>query len=457
MSTLALTANRAAAAGARAKALLRSPLPVWVALFANVLAFADLPILIPIPTAIGQMVTQGSLILAFVLALMANPRGVIRPNLFLVLLTVLAVVALMVSIHNEFVFGSTFRACRLIGFIAVLWLLTPCWGRSDFVLLRCHIWCLRIVLGTVLVGAILAPGAAYSYEGRLSGALWPIPPTQVAHYAAVLLGCTVVLWFGGAVRGRTALLTLAGAGVALIGAHTRTALIGMTVGLVVAACSMFIGHARVRRALAVLAVLAVVAASLFAPLIVNWFWRGQSAEEAAQLTGRTKVWSAILGLQRPWLEQFFGSGLSNKSFNGLAIDSNWLAVYIDQGWFGVAVDATFLLVLIFLAVMHRGGIRRATALFLLAYCLVASITETGLGDASPYLLHLVVAASLLAAPVGAERRRRRSLSVHNRYRPTAPNLRLTGAAESSSSVGLLRPAAEFGAAAHNGGPRSARL
>jgi hypothetical protein len=200
-------------------------------------------------------------------------------------------------------------------------------------------------------------------------------------------------------------LTLLGAGVALIGAHTRTALIAMAAGLLVAAASMFIGHARVRRTAAALGVFVVIAASLFAPLIVNWFWRGQSSEEAAQLTGRTKVWSEILGLQRPWLEQTFGSGLSNKSFNGLSIDSNWLAVYLDQGWFGVAIDATLLLVLLFLAATHPRGIRRAMALFLVAYCLVASITETGLGDASPYLLHLVVAASLLAVPAGEDRRR----------------------------------------------------
>ena len=404
MSTFALTRNPALAASATpAQGLLRSPLPVWAALFVNVLAFSGLPTLLPIPITVGQLITQGSLILAFLLALMANRRGVIRPNLFLVLLTSLAVVALMVSIHNEFLFGSTFRACRLIGFVTVLWLLTPWWGRSDLALLRSHIWCLRIVVGTVLIGAVLAPGTAFSFEGRLSGALWPIPPTQVAHYAAVLLGCTVVLWFGGAVRGRTAVLTLAATAAALVGAHTRTALIAMIVGLVVAGASMFVGHARVRRASTVLGVAAVIAVSLFSPLIVNWFWRGQSAEEAAQLTGRTKVWTEILGLQRSSLEQIFGSGLSNKSFNGLAIDNNWLAVYLDQGWFGIAVDGLILVVLIFLAVMHRRGIRRAAALFLITYCLVASITETGLGDASPYLLHLVVAASLLAAPAGEER------------------------------------------------------
>jgi hypothetical protein len=319
---------------------------------------------------------------------------------FLVLLTMLGAVALMVSIHNEFMLGSSYRALRLIAFTMVLWLLTPWWGRSDLALLRSHLTCLRIVLATVLLGAVIAPGAAFSYEGRLSGALWPIPPTQVAHYAAVLLGCTVVLWFGRAVRGRTALLTLVGAGAALIGAHTRTALIAMTIGLAVAGASLFMGHARVRRTSALLVVLGVTTATLFAPLITNWLWRGQTFQEASQLTGRTRVWSAIFGLERPWPQELFGSGLSNKSFNGLPIDSNWVAVYLDQGWFGIFVDAALLLVLIVLAVTHRRGIRRAVALFLVAYCLVASISETGLGDASPYLLNLVVAGSLLAAPAG---------------------------------------------------------
>ena len=110
------------------------------------------------------------------------------------------------------------------------------------------------------------------------------------------------------------------------------------------------------------------------------------------------MWSSISGMQRPWLEELFGSGLSNKSFNGLPIDNNWLAVYLDQGWFGVIIDAALLIILILLAATHQRGIRRAVALFLITYCLVASITETGLGDASPYLLELVLAASLLAAP-----------------------------------------------------------
>jgi hypothetical protein len=306
-----------------------------------------------------------------------------------------------VSIHNEFVLGSTFRASRLLGFILVLWLLTRWWGREDLILLRCHLVCLRVVLGSVLLGAVLAPGVAFSYGGRLSGALWPIPPTQVAHYCAVLLGCTLVLWFCGATPGKTATLTLVAAGAGLIGAHTRTALLAMAIGLTVAGASLFVGHARVRRTSALVGVLTVLCATVFAPLLKEWLLRGQTAQEATQLTGRTKVWSDIFKLRRPWLEEVFGSGLSNKSFNGLPIDSNWVATYLDQGWFGVVTEATFLIVLIMLAVMHPRGPRRALALFLLTYCLVASFTETGLGDASPYLLELVLAGALLAPPARA--------------------------------------------------------
>jgi hypothetical protein len=399
MSVAALSMDRVAARRGRAGALLRSPLLVWAALFVNVQAFLGLPTVVPIPVTIGQVITQGALVVAVLLAIIANPGGVIRPSLFLVLLTMLAVVALMVSIHNEFMLGSTYRACRFIAFVLVLWLLTPWWGRSDLVLLRAHLTCLRIMLLSVLVGVLLAPGVAFSYDGRLSGALWPTPPTQVAHYAAVLLGCTVVLWFGGAIRGRAALWTLLGAGAALVGTHTRTALLSLSIGLAVAGASMFLGHARVRRTSALVCIFAVIAATSFAPLILNWLWRGQTVEEATQLTGRTKVWSAIVGHQRPWLQELFGSGLSNKSFNGLPIDGNWLGVFLDQGWFGVFVEAALVLVLILLAVTHPPGVKRGVALFLVCYCLIDSITETGLADASPYLLDLVVAASLLAVPI----------------------------------------------------------
>jgi hypothetical protein len=56
------------------------------------------------------------------------------------------------------------------------------------------------------------------------------------------------------------------------------------------------------------------------------------------------------------------------------------------------------LVLAFLlvaALFQSRGVRRALTLFIVMYCLVASFTEDAFTDVSAYLLHLVVAASLL--------------------------------------------------------------
>jgi hypothetical protein len=369
---------------------------VWGALFMNVLTFYGVPILVPIPGPIGQLVSQGALPLALLLALMVNPRIVLRPSLVLLLLSVMAVAALMVSIHNEFALSSTFRACRLTGFVLVLWLLTPWFGRRDMLLLRCHRRCLWVVLGSVVLGAVLSPGLAFAFEGRLAGVIWPIPPTQVAHYAAIMFGTSAVLWMCGVITGRHALIALAVTGPVLMLAHTRTALLATVVGLAVAGASLFLGHARVRRTSALGAVIAVMMATVFASELTTWLLRGQSPQEAGQLTGRTKVWSAVFATPRPRVQELFGSGLSDQSFNGLPIDSNWVAAFWDQGWFGLVLQASILLVLLLMAITHERGPQRATALFLIAYAIVASFTETGLGTPSPYILDLVVAAALLA-------------------------------------------------------------
>src|SRR3954453_22470783 len=74
---------------------------VWGALFLNVLTFADATVL-PIPGPLGQLLTQGALVIALGVGLTVNPRAVMRPNAFVLILTLAAVVAMMVSIHAEF-------------------------------------------------------------------------------------------------------------------------------------------------------------------------------------------------------------------------------------------------------------------------------------------------------------------------------------------------------------------
>lgn len=385
----------------RASEVPRLLLLAWGALLLNVLPPYGAGTVLPIPHAANQAIAQGALLVAIVLALLVNPRIVIRPNVFMVLVSAMAVMALIVSIHSEFVVGSTYRALRLCAFVLALWLLTPWWGRRELPLLRVHRLCLWAAVGSVVVGAVIAPGAAFGESGRLSGTLWPMPATQVAHYAAVLVGSSAILWMCRVIGGRHASLAIAVGVAVLVGTHTRTALLGCVVGLAVGSASLFLGHARVRRTSVWTIVVGIAGGTLFAPQLVKWLARGQSAQDAAELTGRTKVWSAATQGERALTSQLFGDGLSNKSFNGLPIDSNWVATYLDLGWFGIVVQVAFLLLLLLMAATHPRGLRRAMALFLTVYCITASFTETGPGDASPYLLDLFVAASLLApAPVG---------------------------------------------------------
>jgi len=52
------------------------------------------------------------------------------------------------------------------------------------------------------------------------------------------------------------------------------------------------------------------------------------------------------------------------------------------------------------------GLRRALALFIVTYCLVASFTEDAFTDVSTYLLNLTVVASLIVAPLAQQAGRR---------------------------------------------------
>jgi hypothetical protein len=371
---------------------------IWAALVMNVLTFGGTATLFPIPASIGKLIAQGSLPLALVLVLVANRRGLVRVNLFMVLLTVLAVLGLIVSIHNEFFLGSTYRAFRFLLFVTVLWLLTPWWGRSDMLLLRCHRRVVWVALGTVLLGAALRPGLAFSFDGRLAGVIWPIWPTGVAHLAATLLGTSVVLWMCRVITGAHASLALVISGAVLIATHTRTAVTGTVIGLTVATASLLLSHVRARQVTLLSGAAAAVAAVFFASALTTWALRGQRADQVGELTGRTKVWSGVLDTPRPLVKEVFGSGLSNQSFNGLPIDSSWVSMFVDQGLIGVFLLTAVLLLLFIMAATRERGPERAVALFLLTYCLVASFTETGLGAAAPYQLDLVVAAALLVRP-----------------------------------------------------------
>ena len=373
---------------------------IWGLLFLDVLAFrgGSANLVLPISKSLGQLITGGALAAALLLALSLNRRLEIRPNVVLALATLLAGTALATSVLGAVGVGALIRCVRLIGFLAVLWLLTPWWGRRDLLLVRCHLRALLVVCATVVLGLLIHPSLALSGAGqhRLVGILWPIPAPQVAEYAAVAAGISVILWLSGRMAPTPAFIIGAAGSVMVLATQTRTAIIGLVVATAVGALTLFVSRSRVRRVVAVALIVVPIAAFALFPVFSIWFNRNQTGAERAGLTGRKQVWDALLASPRSGFNRLFGFGLSDKSFGGLSIDSTWLATYQDEGLVGDAVVAATLVILLVAPFFRPPGAGRAVATFIVVYSTVASYTEVGLGDASPYVLSIVVAASLVA-------------------------------------------------------------
>ncbi len=369
----------------------------WGLLFFNTLTFFPHTSFIPIPGTVGKAIAQAALPAALLVALSVNPKVIVRPNVLLCLVSLLVVGAVLPMLQPQSL-GIVYRTFRMAGFVAGLWLLTPWWGRRDLLLVRCYFVSLWVALGSVLLGLFISPHRARA-NGRLGGVVWPIEPTQVAHYAAVGIGLVIVLWFCGYIRGRTTLILAVVGGAILLLTHTRTALLALIASLLIAGLSLVVAKPRVRRLFAAAGAMAAVGVLAFSAAITTWLARGQSSEGLDNLTGRTEVWGPLLDFPRDKFQEIFGFGLSNASFNGFPIDSNWMSSYEQLGLFGVVTCVIILIFLLVTAYFQPRGVRRALALFLIAYCLVASFTEDGFTDVSPYLLDITLAASLLVPPL----------------------------------------------------------
>jgi O-antigen ligase len=368
----------------------------WMLLVINTLGSQGAPTLVPIPRPVAQMVTMGAVVAAFLFALMLNPRVQLRSSAYLLILSLLVVVSIVSSLRLESGYGALFRCFRYTVFVATLWLLTP-WMHDWLVYLRMHVRAVAGVLATVAAGLVISPGMAMPdlYGGRLVGAIWPLTPPQVGFYSATVAGLVILLWMGGHTT-RMSFVVIALPSIALLlMSHTRTALLGLVGGLVVAIVSLMTSSARARKVFTTTALVGGIGGILAGAAIQTWFARGQT--NLSELTGRQKVWDALIAAPRTLSEKLFGVGLTNKSFDGLPIDSSWLAVYQEQGYIGLALVAAFLLTLFGVAALRAPSQTRAIALFLIVYSVIASYTEAGLGDASPYLLNLFLAAVLLTS------------------------------------------------------------
>jgi hypothetical protein len=285
MSAIALRRRRRLAskdwAEARDRSVRRWVGVAWALLFWNTLTFSA-GSLVPIPSSLGKAITQGTLPLALLVALAVNPRLKLRPNVFLCLVGLLILDTVITCVTAPHL-GTIFRTFRLAEFVATLWLLTPWWDRDDMLLLWCQLRCLLVALGSVLLGLLIAPGralggSAAAQGGRLAGVIWPMAPTAVAEYAAVASGMMVMLWLARRLSGRA---TLAGgifAGALLLLTHTRTALIGLVAGTLVAGLSLFTVSARVRKSFASGAAIVTVGIITVSSVVTTWLARGESVK-----------------------------------------------------------------------------------------------------------------------------------------------------------------------------------
>jgi hypothetical protein len=363
----------------------------WGLLFFNTLTYTGGTIL-HIPSKVGKLMAQGSLPLAILILLTINPKLKLRPSVFLSVTSLLVLDALLAATQAAH-FGTLYRTFRMTEYVFALWLLTPWFGRADMLLARYQVRALLVAVISVLVGLMVAPGHALANAGRLSGVVWSMYPTQVAQYGSVLAGLLAVLWMGRQLSGRFALIGAALGIVVVILSHTRTALVALLAGLIVAGLSL--SNARVRRFFTTAAVITAVAVVAAASAITSWLARGEGTAGILSLTGRTNFWASVLNTPRTPFQELFGFGISNASINGLPIDSNWLSAYMLEGLVGVVICALMLLVLYAGLLLKASGLGRAIALFLVTYVLVASFTEDAFSDISTYLLHLTVAASLI--------------------------------------------------------------
>lgn len=133
-------------------------------LFFNALTFYPGISFIHIPSIVGKGLAQAALPVALLMALSLNRRSIVRPNVFLCLVTLLVLGAVFATLQPQH-FGTVFRTFRLAGYVATLWLLTPWWGRRDLLLVRCHLATLSVLLGSAVIGLVVSPNHALAGGG----------------------------------------------------------------------------------------------------------------------------------------------------------------------------------------------------------------------------------------------------------------------------------------------------
>jgi MFS family permease len=368
----------------------------WVLLLLAGLAWSiDEPgYLVTLPGRAEQLGAMVAVVAAGWIALRHNPTMNVRGTWFIWLFALLPVISVVGPLTGSAGAGAIVRATRFGISLGILALLSPTWRSDPFALVRTHVAAARALLAAALVSYAL--GVGRNVEGRLIAQVPALVPPQVAQFAAVAAGLSVVAMLGrtGSMR-HNAVWAVAGVA-ALLLSQTRTAAVALIGGLLIAALALVSTSERTRATLVAVLLVAVPAVVVGSGAVATWFRRGQSEENLDTLTGRTKAWDLVYDWPRDPYQRLFGVGYGDKSVEGLPIDGGYVATFHETGTLGLVVAITIMSVLALCAMLDRRPANRAVALFLVTFVAIASYTETGIGDMSAYVLHLVLAFTVLA-------------------------------------------------------------
>ena len=365
---------------------------IWLLVFVSSLPLSDDTRAIFVPVRIEQAATAGALGLAFLLALMLNRRLRFRDTGFLVAYALLPIVSIVPVLLMRAGLGSMFRTGRFFLALLTLALTSPWWRSGRWVLLDAHLKALRWCV--VAAWLFLPVGWAFNTEGRLWGNFPALAAPQLGQFAAVMAGIYLLLALSEDHRPKRPWFWVVAGVVTLLLTQTRTALAALVVGVALGIAVLVGSQRRTRMFVAVMIAALPFLALMLTPWVNDYWQRGQSEELQGTLTGRTVAWEKVGEFPRDMLTEAFGIGLTDKSIEGLPIDNGYLAVYHEQGRVGLVMVGVIALVL-FTRIVARRGPPSAIGIFVLGYTAVSSYTETGIGDMSSYVMHLVAAAVVL--------------------------------------------------------------
>ncbi len=371
----------------------------WISLLVSILpwSFTQTGRITFISKRPEQVLVVCSLGVAFYFGYKANSRFKLAHAWPVVLYSAMAVIALFPPLGGRAGLGSLFRAIRFLLTLVLLLQLVPIFARDRYIPLRGHFLVMKITVVSSLVS--LAVGRGFDGEGRLITQLPAFPAPGLAQWTSLFCFLLIFLMLNRAIPVRSGMAWLAASGLCLFLSHSRTPLVAGGAGFVAGLVAMFVSSQRARRFVSWVMFLVPVSALMFGPAVQAWFLRGQDQSQISTLTGRTKAWAKVYSFPRDVYSRLFGVGLTDKSIEGLPIDSGYLSVYHEQGRVGVAIMTLIFVVYLARILSRRPSAARAMALFLVVYVLIASYTETGIGDMSGYVLHLVMAMVLVVVPV----------------------------------------------------------